>query len=95
MTSNADLGLQVSARVEMRAKVSESDRYKVHVEEVNTITSLLLSLSGRLARAENALLINEEALPEERVSILSLLFSFTRICDKVNPLPSRLFTTSK
>ena len=32
------------------------DKYKLHVEEVDKITSLLLSLSSRLARSEISLI---------------------------------------
>ena len=37
------------------AKQSECLKYRLHVEEIDKITSLLLGLSGRLARTENSL----------------------------------------
>jgi len=46
----------VADRVKSVAKPQEANKFKTHVQEVGHITSLLLSLSGRLARAENALL---------------------------------------
>ena len=52
---NEALGARVSSRVSAIAQPAEASKYRLHVEEVGKITSLLLSLSGRLARAENAL----------------------------------------
>lgn len=53
---NETLGVSVADRVKAVAKSQEANKFKTHVQEVGHITSLLLSLSGRLARAENALL---------------------------------------
>lgn len=53
---NETLGVSVAERVKSVAKPQEANKFKTHVQEVGHITSLLLSLSGRLARAENALL---------------------------------------
>ncbi|XP_025268223.1 protein Shroom isoform X2 [Camponotus floridanus] len=52
---NEALGARVAARVSAVARPPEVSKYRNHVEEVGKITSLLLGLSGRLARAENAL----------------------------------------
>ncbi|OXU25678.1 hypothetical protein TSAR_006866 [Trichomalopsis sarcophagae] len=52
---NEALGSRVQARIAALAKPAEASKYRLHVEEVGKITSLLLGLSGRLARAENAL----------------------------------------
>ncbi|XP_047741420.1 uncharacterized protein LOC108666958 isoform X2 [Hyalella azteca] len=57
MRLNNELGLEVSQRVEIQAKPQEVEKFKLHVNEIDKITSLLLGLSGRLARAENALLL--------------------------------------
>ncbi|KAF2362117.1 Apx/Shrm Domain 2 [Trinorchestia longiramus] len=54
---NNELGHEVTQRVEMQAKPQEFEKFKLHVNEIDKITSLLLGLSGRLARAENALLL--------------------------------------
>lgn len=65
---NDELGGAVAALVARVARPHEASKYRLHVEEVGKITSLLLGLSGRLARAENALI----GLPEnhsERVRI--------------------------
>jgi len=53
---NETLGETVASRVKAVAKPQEANKFKTHVQEVGHITSLLLSLSGRLARVENALL---------------------------------------
>lgn len=53
---NEALGVSVADRVKTVAKPQEANKFRTHVQEVGHITSLLLSLSGRLARAENALL---------------------------------------
>ncbi|XP_068248628.1 protein Shroom3-like isoform X2 [Palaemon carinicauda] len=66
MRLNHELGAEVTSLVEERARLAESEKYKLHVEEIDKITSLLLGLSGRLARAENALMLSKEADPEER-----------------------------
>ncbi|XP_070512982.1 protein Shroom isoform X1 [Cardiocondyla obscurior] len=52
---NETLGARVASRVSSVARPPEASKYRNHVEEVGKITSLLLGLSGRLARVENAL----------------------------------------
>lgn len=71
MKLNHDLGAEVTSRVEAMARLAESEKYKLHVEEIDKITSLLLGLSGRLARAENALMIVDDSDPEERRTLES------------------------
>lgn len=44
-------------------KQSECLKYRLHVEEIDKITSLLLGLSGRLARTENSIAALEVNLP--------------------------------
>ncbi|XP_071548417.1 uncharacterized protein [Panulirus ornatus] len=67
MRLNHELGVEVTSRVEAKARLAEAEKYKLHVEEIDKITSLLLGLSGRLARAENALLMMvDDADPEEK-----------------------------
>eukprot|EP00095_Tigriopus_kingsejongensis_P003655 maker-scaffold11_size778918-snap-gene-1.11 protein:Tk03655 transcript:maker-scaffold11_size778918-snap-gene-1.11-mRNA-1 annotation:"protein shroom" len=55
MALNEELGLQVSHLVHNLAKPNECVKFNLHVEEIDKITSLLLGLSGRLARTENSL----------------------------------------
>lgn len=66
MRLNQELGTEVTSLVEARARLVEAEKYKLHVEEIDKITSLLLGLSGRLARAENALMLLKDADPEEK-----------------------------
>jgi len=63
---NETLGMSVADRVKSVAKPQEANKFKTHVQEVGHITSLLLSLSGRLARAENALLDLDSDHPEKK-----------------------------
>uniref|UniRef100_A0A1B6MST2 ASD2 domain-containing protein n=1 Tax=Graphocephala atropunctata TaxID=36148 RepID=A0A1B6MST2_9HEMI len=60
---NDVLGQGVGDRVSALARPHEASKFRLHVKEVGHITSLLLGLSGRLARAENALL----NLPEDHI----------------------------
>lgn len=55
-TANEELGVIVANSVAKSTRPHELAKYRLHVEEVGKITSLLLGLSGRLAKAENALL---------------------------------------
>jgi len=52
---NEELGRQVTIRVMQSAAPNECDKYKLHLEETDKITSLLLGLTARLARTENCL----------------------------------------
>lgn len=74
---NEALGARVTVRVSAVARPPEASKYRLHVEEVGKITSLLLGLSGRLARAENAL-YGMPADHTERVSITINLPQFFR-----------------
>uniref|UniRef100_T1IQV0 ASD2 domain-containing protein n=1 Tax=Strigamia maritima TaxID=126957 RepID=T1IQV0_STRMM len=67
ISANQELGRSVTNRVEKLAKSNEYEKFKLHVEEIDKITSLLLGLSGRLARAENALMdLADESSKEDR-----------------------------
>jgi len=66
---NNSLGDEVEARVQQVCKPNELDKFRMFVGDLDKVVSLLLSLSGRLARVENALnSLEEDATPEERVS---------------------------
>lgn len=66
---NNALGEEVEAQVQQVCKPNELDKFKMFVGDLDKVVSLLLSLSGRLARVENALnSLEEDATPEERVS---------------------------
>lgn len=64
---NETLGRNVGERVSALARPHEASKFRLHVKEVGHITSLLLGLSGRLARAENALL----SLPDGHIDRVS------------------------
>ncbi|XP_072246142.1 protein Shroom2 [Leuresthes tenuis] len=64
---NNSLGDEVEARVQQVCKPNELDKFRMFVGDLDKVVSLLLSLSGRLARVENALnSLEEDATPEER-----------------------------
>lgn len=67
---NEALGARVATRVSAVARPPEVSKYRNHVEEVGKITSLLLGLSGRLARAENALY----GMPADHAERVSMKF---------------------
>ncbi len=52
---NDQLGETISKKVAELASAPEAAKYKLHIEEIGHITSLLLGLSGRLAKVENSL----------------------------------------
>lgn len=66
---NNALGDEVEARVQQVCRPNELEKFRMFVGDLDKVVSLLLSLSGRLARVENALNnLEEDATPEERVS---------------------------
>lgn len=74
---NDELGDNVAAHVNRVARPHEAAKYRLHVEEVGKITSLLLGLSGRLARAENALMgMSEDHIDKVSEDIGTNLFLF-------------------
>lgn len=52
---NDTLGHEVAFKVAQKLKPADSTKFRSFVDDVGYITMLLLSLSGRLARIENAL----------------------------------------
>lgn len=65
---NNALGDEVEATVLAVCKPNEQEKFRMFVGDLDKVVSLLLSLSGRLARVENALNSLEEDTPhEERV----------------------------
>ncbi|XP_048107574.1 protein Shroom2 isoform X3 [Alosa alosa] len=64
---NNALGQEVEVTVQQVCKPNELDKFRMFVGDLDKVVSLLLSLSGRLARVENALnSLEEDASPEER-----------------------------
>ena len=57
----------VEARVESD---TERRKYRLYVDELGKVISLLLNVSGRLARAENAVMsLADDASAQEKVTI--------------------------
>lgn len=54
-TANDMLGNDVSLIVEQKLRPTDASKFRTYVDDVGHITMLLLSLSGRLAKAENTL----------------------------------------
>lgn len=54
--SNSEVGRDLLAKLRMEGTQTEVEKYSLHVEEVDKITSLILGLSSRLAKAENTLI---------------------------------------
>ncbi|KAI4877070.1 hypothetical protein NFI96_002400 [Prochilodus magdalenae] len=64
---NNALGEEVEATVQAVCKPNELDKFRMFAGDLDKVVSLLLSLSGRLARVENALNnLEEGASPEEK-----------------------------
>ena len=53
--ANSALGDEVEALVKAVCKPNEFDKFRMFVGDLDKVVNLLLSLSGRLARVENAL----------------------------------------
>ncbi|XP_066520570.1 protein Shroom2 isoform X2 [Hoplias malabaricus] len=67
MQDNNALGEEVESIVQAVCKPNELEKFRMFVGDLDKVVSLLLSLSGRLARVENALNSLEEDAPlEER-----------------------------
>lgn len=54
-TANDVLGAEVAQKVTLKVRPIDATKFRSYVDDVGYITMLLLSLSGRLARTENAL----------------------------------------
>jgi protein Shroom len=67
-TANDALGHDVAFKVAQKVRPSDSTKFRSYVDDVGYITMLLLSLSGRLARTENALHTADEKTSADKVS---------------------------
>ncbi|CAF4360904.1 unnamed protein product, partial [Rotaria sp. Silwood2] len=54
---NTTLGIKLINIIESKAELNETEKVKLHISEIDTITSILLKLSSRLAKVENDLLM--------------------------------------
>ncbi|NXG53654.1 SHRM2 protein, partial [Psilopogon haemacephalus] len=69
--ANSILGEEVEAIVKEVCKPNEFDKFKMFIGDLDKVVNLLLSLSGRLARVENALNnLDENTSPEERRTLV-------------------------
>ncbi|XP_039375947.1 protein Shroom2 isoform X4 [Mauremys reevesii] len=69
--ANNALGDEVEAIVKEVCKPNEFDKFRMFIGDLDKVVNLLLSLSGRLARVENALNnLDENASPEERRTLI-------------------------
>ncbi|NXO53861.1 SHRM2 protein, partial [Aramus guarauna] len=69
--ANNILGEEVEAIVKEVCKQNEFDKFKMFIGDLDKVVNLLLSLSGRLARVENALNnLDENTSPEEQRTLV-------------------------
>nr|XP_056711641.1 protein Shroom3 [Euleptes europaea] len=67
---NNALGEEVEALISSSCKPNEFEKYRMFIGDLDKVVSLLLSLSGRLARVENVLSsLGEDADPQEQSSL--------------------------
>ncbi|KAM5195238.1 protein Shroom4 isoform 2-T2 [Hipposideros larvatus] len=70
ISGNSALGEEVEANLKAVCKSNEFEKYRLFIGDLDKVVNLLLSLSGRLARVENALnSIDSEANQEKLVLI--------------------------
>ena len=82
MKENESLGKQVCNITKNVCTPKEQEKYNIFVQDVDKIINLLLSLSGRLARVENAIqMLPADAEKQEMVNI----FDFFIVCLKLLP----------
>jgi len=67
--TNEEVGRQITVKVMQVAQPNECEKYKLHVEEIDKITSLLLGLAARLARAENAFALCTDQSEKEQLRV--------------------------
>ncbi|CAM4916125.1 unnamed protein product [Rotaria socialis] len=67
---NKNLGIKLLNIIESNAESSEIEKFKLHIDEIDTITSILLKLSTRLARVENDLLMISSSNEHTKASLI-------------------------
>ncbi|XP_074863686.1 protein Shroom4 isoform X2 [Carettochelys insculpta] len=71
VAANSALGEEVEDHVKGACKPNEFDKFRLFIGDLDKVVNLLLSLSGRLARVENALGSLDPAAPEdEKLALL-------------------------
>ena len=56
-------------KVESKGELNEIEKLKLHINEIETITSVLLKLSSRLAKIENDLLMITDENSHKKVNM--------------------------
>ncbi|XP_053562433.1 protein Shroom2 [Bombina bombina] len=88
---NNALGEEVEVIVKEVCKPNEFDKFRMFVGDLEKIVNLLLSLSGRLARVENALNnLDETVSPEERRTLVEKRKLLTRQHEDAKELKENL-----
>ncbi|XP_053313383.1 protein Shroom2 [Spea bombifrons] len=88
---NNALGEEVEVIVKEVCKPNEFDKFRMFIGDLEKIVNLLLSLSGRLARVENALNnLDEAASPEERRTLVEKRKLLTRQHEDAKELKENL-----
>ncbi|KAH1164993.1 protein Shroom4 isoform X2 [Mauremys mutica] len=71
INANAALGEEVECQVKGVCKPNEFDKFRLFIGDLDKVVNLLLSLSGRLARVENALnSLDHVATEDEKLALL-------------------------
>ena len=74
--TNEEIGRQITVKVMQVAQPNECEKFKLHVEEIDKITSLLVGLAGRLAKAENSFSLCTDTT--EKVNLKKSMFEKSR-----------------
>ncbi|XP_059576911.1 protein Shroom2 isoform X3 [Alligator mississippiensis] len=89
--ANNMLGEEVEAIVKEVCKPNEFDKFRMFIGDLDKVVNLLLSLSGRLARVENALNnLDENTSPEERRTLVEKQKLLTRQHEDAKELKENL-----
>ncbi|XP_059107239.1 protein Shroom4 [Peromyscus eremicus] len=70
INANAALGEEVEANLKAVCKSNELEKYHLFIGDLDKVVNLLLSLSGRLARVENALNSIDSETSQEKVVLM-------------------------
>ena len=73
--ANEEVGRGVTVKVMQSAAPNECDKYKLHVEETDKITSLLLGLTARMARMENSIAASAATASQDQ-KVRNILLAF-------------------
>ncbi|XP_048458545.1 protein Shroom2 isoform X2 [Rhincodon typus] len=89
--ANNLLGNEVEAIVKQVCKPNEFEKFRMFIGDLDKVVNLLLSLSGRLARVENALnTLDKDASPDERKTLTQKQKLLTRQHEDAKELKENL-----